>query len=120
MEVSRRRLEPPSGVGDLHLKSEAAQASLREGNKEKVREGLAEISSVSHEAYADVREAILGLRETVSRRRGFVDALRDYAVKFSQQTSVSTQVNVRGTEEPKLAPEAEVQLMRVIQEALTK
>jgi len=106
-------------LGYLHLKSEAAQASLGEGNQEKVREGLADISSVSHEAYADVREAILGLRETVSQRRGFVDALRDYAVKFSQQTSVSTRVNIRGTEEPKLAPDAEVQLMRVIQEALT-
>ena len=106
-------------LGYLHLKSEAAQANLSKGNKEKVREGLAEISSVSHEAYADVREAILGLRDAVSQRRGFVDALREYAVKFSQLTGVSTQLTIGGAGEPKLAPEAEAQLMRVIQEALT-
>ena len=106
-------------LGYLHLKSEAAQANLSEGNKAKVRAGLAEISSVSHEAYADVREAILGLRETVSQRRGFVDALREYAAKFSQLTGVSTQLTVGGAGEPNLAPEAEAQLMRVIQEALT-
>jgi signal transduction histidine kinase len=106
-------------LGYLHLKSEVAQAGLIAGDQEKVQQELAEISSVSHEAYADVREAILGLRETVSPRRGFVDALREYAVKFGQQAGVPTQVELRGCETLKLAPEAEVQLMRVIQEALT-
>ena len=106
-------------LGYLHLKSEVAQAGLIAGDQEKVQQELAEISSVSHEAYADVREAILGLRETVSPRRGFVDALREYAVKFSQQAGVPTRVEMRGCETLQLMPEAEVQLMRVIQEALT-
>jgi signal transduction histidine kinase len=106
-------------LGYLHLKSEVARTALNAGEQAKVHTELAEISSVSHEAYADVREAILGLRETVSPRRGFVAALREYAVKFSQQAGVPTQVEMRGCETLKLAPEAEVQLMRVIQEALT-
>ena len=106
-------------LGYLHLKSEVAQAGLSAGDHEKAQRELAEISSVSHEAYADVREAILGLRETVSQRRGFVDALREYALKFSHQAGVPTQVEMRGCETLELAPEAEVQLMRVIQEALT-
>jgi signal transduction histidine kinase len=106
-------------LGYLHLKSEVAQAGLSAGDQEKVQKELAEISAVSHEAYADVREAILGLRETVSQRRGFVDALREYTVKFSHQAGVPTQFEIRGCETLELAPEAEVQLMRVIQEALT-
>ncbi|MDO8616379.1 MAG: GAF domain-containing sensor histidine kinase [Dehalococcoidia bacterium] len=106
-------------LGYLHLTSESARAGLNAGDLAKTEGALAEISSVAHEAYADVREAILGLRETVSQRRGFVDALREYAVKFSQQAGVSTQVDIHGTEALKLAPEAEVQLLRVIQEALT-
>jgi two-component system nitrate/nitrite sensor histidine kinase NarX len=106
-------------LGYLHLKSQGAQASLSSGNTDRVREDLAEITSVSHEAYADVREAILGLRETVSPHRGFVDALREYLVKFSHQAGVPTKVEIVGDREPNLSPEAEVQLMRVIQEALT-
>jgi signal transduction histidine kinase len=106
-------------LGYLHLKSEAAQASLSRGDSEKVREDLNEIASTSHEAYADVREAILGLRETVSPHRGFVHALREYLVKFSHQAGVSARVEIIGEKEPNLSPEAEVQLMRVIQEALT-
>lgn len=106
-------------LGYLHLKSQSAERALGAGDDAKVRAELAEITSVSQEAYADVREAILGLRETVSQRRGFVDALREYAAKFSQQAGVSTQVEVRCTETVNLPPEAEVQLMRVIQEALT-
>jgi two-component system nitrate/nitrite sensor histidine kinase NarX len=106
-------------LGYLHLKSEAALAAADRGEAAAVQRDLAEISSVSHEAYADVREAILGLRETVSQRRGFVDALREYTTKFSQMAGVSTQLELRGSGELSLAPEAEVQLMRVVQEALT-
>jgi two-component system nitrate/nitrite sensor histidine kinase NarX len=106
-------------LGYLHLKSEGALTAADSGKTDVVRRDLAEISSVSHEAYADVREAILGLRETVSQRRGFVDALRVYTTKFSQMAGIPTQLEMRGSETLMLAPEAEVQLMRVIQEALT-
>ena len=106
-------------LGYLHLKSEVAQAGLAAGDQEKVQKELAEISAVSHEAYADVREAILGLRENISQRRGFVEALREYTVKFSHQAGVPTQFEIRDGTKLELAPEAEVQLMRVIQEALT-
>jgi two-component system nitrate/nitrite sensor histidine kinase NarX len=106
-------------LGYLHLKSEGALAAARGGETEKVRRDLMEISSVSDESYKDVREAILGLRETVSQRRGFVDALRGYTTKFCQMAGLPTYLEVRGSESFVLAPDAEVQLMRVVQEALT-
>jgi signal transduction histidine kinase len=106
-------------LGYLHLKAESALGAARSGDPGKVERELSEISSVSNEAYADVREAILGLREMVSQRRDFINALREYTVKFSRMAGLPTQFELKGCDRVSLAPEAEVQLMRVIQEALT-
>ncbi len=103
----------------LHLKSEGARLSLNAGDADKTERELAEISTVANEAYVDVREAILGLREAVSQRRGFVDTLKEYTAKFSQQAGIPTRVETNGSGALELAPEAELQLMRVVQEALT-
>ena len=106
-------------LGYLHLKSETALRKLSVKDITRTEDELREMAALAREAYADVREAILGLRETVSQQRGFVDVLKEYTVKFSQQAGVPTKVETRGRETLELAPEAEVQLMRVIQEALT-
>jgi two-component system nitrate/nitrite sensor histidine kinase NarX len=106
-------------LGYLHLKSETALRRLSVNDITRTEDELREMAALAREAYADVREAILGLRETVSQRRGFVDALREYTVKFSHQAGVPTQVELHGGEVLELAPDVEVQLMRVIQEALT-
>jgi len=106
-------------LGYLHLKSETALRKLRANELLKTEEELLEIATLAREAYADVREAILGLRETVSAGRSFVDTLREYLLKFSRQAGVPVGLDVDGDEDIDLGPEAEVQLMRVIQEALT-
>jgi two-component system nitrate/nitrite sensor histidine kinase NarX len=106
-------------LGYLHLKSETALGKLRVNDISKAEEQLREMATLSKEAYADVREAILGLRENVSPTRGLVDALREYLQKFSRQAGVAVQLEANGDDRVCLSPEAEVQLMRVIQEALT-
>ncbi len=106
-------------LGLLHLKSKAALVALRRGAVPRVDDDLCEMASVAREGYKDVREAILGLHESVSPTRGFVDALREYLPKFSQQASVPAELDVRGSSDVRIGPEAEVQLMRVVQEALT-
>jgi signal transduction histidine kinase len=106
-------------LGYLHLKSETALRKLRADDIPKTETELQEMATLAKEAYADVREAILGLRESVSSSRGFVDALREYLQKFSRQAGVAVQLDVEGDDNVGLGPEAEVQLMRVIQEALT-
>lgn len=106
-------------LGYVHLRAESARTNLNTGVMDKTERDLAEISSVANEAYADVREAILGLRVAALRQRGFVGTLREYAAKFSQQAGIPTRVETNGSRPLKLAPETEVQLMRVVQEALT-
>lgn len=80
---------------------------------------LVELADLTEEAYRDVREAILGLRESSRADRGFVEGLRAYLEKFSHQSGVHATLATTLDEEPALSPRAEVQVIRVVQEALT-
>jgi nitrate/nitrite-specific signal transduction histidine kinase len=106
-------------LGYLHLQAQGVQSTLTEGNLGKAREELEEMATTAHEAYLDVREAILGLRETVSPRKGLLGTLREYLQKFSRQAGIEATVEAEGEEMPQFSPETEVQLIRAIQEALT-
>src|SRR3990172_6181367 len=106
-------------LGYLHLKAQAAKRHLDGGQPARANDELAEMASLAHEAYVDVREAILGLRETVSPTRGIVGTLREYLQKFARQAGIAAELEVEGDAAPQFPPEAEVQLVRVIQEALT-
>ena len=106
-------------LGYLHLKALATKRHLNGGELARADDELADMASLAHEAYLDVREAILGLRETVSPSRGIVGTLREYLQKFRRQAGIATEIEVEGDAEPQFPPEVEVQLVRVIQEALT-
>jgi signal transduction histidine kinase len=106
-------------LGYLNLRSQTALRKLHANQTASVEAELREMSTVAREAYTDVREAILGLRESASSERGFVDTLREYLEKFSRQANVAVHLEISGGDSVGLGPEAEVQLMRVIQEALT-
>ncbi|MDO8616724.1 MAG: histidine kinase, partial [Dehalococcoidia bacterium] len=106
-------------LGYLHLKAQAAKRHLDGGQPTRANDELAEMASLAHEAYVDVREAILGLRETVSPTRGIVGTLQEYLQKFARQAGIAAELEIEGDAAPQFPPEAEVQLVRVIQEALT-
>ncbi|MDO8612333.1 MAG: histidine kinase, partial [Dehalococcoidia bacterium] len=106
-------------LGYLHLKAQAAKRHLDGGELTRADDELADMASLAHEAYVDVREAILGLRETVSPTRGIVGTLQEYLQKFTRQAGIAAELEVEGDAAPQFPPEAEVQLVRVIQEALT-
>jgi signal transduction histidine kinase len=106
-------------LGYLHLKAQAAKRHLDGGELTRADDELVDMASLAHEAYVDVREAILGLRETVSPTRGIVGTLQEYLQKFSRQAGIAAELEVEGDAAPQFPPEAEVQLVRVIQEALT-
>ena len=106
-------------LGYLHLKAQATKRHLNGGELARADDELADMASLAHEAYLDVREAILGLRETVSPSRGILGTLREYLQKFRRQAGITAEIEVEGDVEPQFRPEAEVQLVRVIQEALT-
>ena len=80
---------------------------------------LTELAEMTHEAYVDVREAILGLRESSHADRELLASLRIYLEKFSNQTGLTGRLETRLPDDLGLPPGAEIQVIRVIQEALT-
>lgn len=104
-------------LGVTHLQLRALEARPELAGAHEVRGGLAELAGLCHEAYRDVREAILGLRESSSGRT-LLESLAAYVDKFSRVSGIVTTLE---TDQPDLAlgPRCEVQVIRVIQEALT-
>ncbi|MCL4459842.1 MAG: GAF domain-containing protein [Chloroflexi bacterium] len=106
-------------LGLLSLKSRIAGDLLLQGEVGKARAEIQEMERVSEDAYADVREAILDLRTTVSPGRGLISTLTEYLHKFSRQHGIHTELIVGDGFDANFSPTTEIQLIRIIQEALT-
>lgn len=97
--------------------SAAVDGSTANGSVPRLARELAELADLCQEAYRDVREAILGLHQ--SNRRGFLESLRGYLEAYQRQSGIDARLECDGDEELSVSPSCEVQLIRVIQEALT-
>lgn len=106
-------------LGYLSMRASVARELLQRGDLEPLAAELVEMGKAADDAYLDVREAILGLRVSSSRSGGLAEALYGYIEKFSRQSGVAAQLDVQGGEPLELPPRIEMQLVRVIQEALT-
>jgi len=106
-------------LGVTHLRLRALDARDEVRGSHKLAEELAELADICQEAYRDVREAILGLRDSSKTERGLLDNLRAYLAKYSQQCKIETSLDSDLDHELTLSPRCEVQVIRVIQEALT-
>jgi signal transduction histidine kinase len=105
------------GVTHLRLRALDTRKELR--NSPVVAVELAALADICEEAYQDVREAILGLRDSSKTERGLQDNLRAYLSKYTQQCNIATFLDSDLDHELSLSPRCEVHLIRVIQEALT-
>ena len=100
----------------LNLKLQAALA-LSE-LPERTSSALREMSDVTQQAYQDVRHTIFGLRTFVSRGLGFEPALAEYLHEFSEQSRIAVDLEVVDGSLAALPRDAELQVVRIIQEAL--
>lgn len=77
------------------------------------------LKKIAATAYDEVRQAIFGLRTMVSRGLGLVPTLTEYLHDFSQQTGITVKLQIADEKAARTSAYAEVQLIRIIQEALT-
>jgi signal transduction histidine kinase len=106
-------------LGYVNTKAQAAEVLIEHGEMERASAQLGQLASAARAAYADVREGILGLRTSLGEDRGFVATLRDYLESWQGQSGVAVElVFAPAPFEPELTPTGEVQLLRIIQEAL--
>ena len=106
-------------VGYLLMQSRAVAKLLSSGETERAQSELCEMQQVAADAYTEVREAILGLRTAVSSSQGLLHALEQYLCSYSQQSGVCARLVIEEGTSLDLSPSAEIQLLRIIQEALT-
>ena len=81
---------------------------------------LTRLSSIVEEAHADIREYILNLSLAPSDQRPFFATLRHYLDGFSQNYGIQTGLSIGPeVDEGQFDPEVQMQLFRIIQEALS-
>ncbi|MDP4014000.1 MAG: GAF domain-containing sensor histidine kinase [Candidatus Nanopelagicales bacterium] len=106
-------------LGACQLRLRALQSRPGVAELDSVFSELTDLADLCGEGYRDVREAILGLRDSGRADWGLLDGLRDYLSDFSRNTGMSTSLECAIDLDPLLTPRCEVQVIRVIQEALT-
>ena len=106
-------------LGYVNTKAQAAKVLLATDQIEKASAQLEQMASASRAAYADVREGILSLRTSLEPERTLSDTLREYLTAWQGQSGVYADLNVDDMQEGALSDLAEVQLLRIVQEALT-
>jgi nitrate/nitrite-specific signal transduction histidine kinase len=105
------------GVTQLRLRALLGNHDILQANG--IATELSELADIAGDAYRDVREAILGLRESSRTDRGLVESLAAYLEKYERQTGIETSLEAEPGDMLTLPPRSEIQVIRVIQEALT-
>ena len=103
-----------------HLQAGAARHLLAQGQLDPAEQCLAQIAEISLSAEADVRDYLLGAKTAFTPDTPFLETVRRYAARFGQQYSLQMELDAsQELEAQGLGFPVEVQLMRVIQEALS-
>jgi len=106
-------------LGLLHMKLRWAEEHSASDNPPQIADALREMTTISAHAYEEVRQSIFGLRTMVSRGLGLIPTLTEYLHEFSAQNGIGVEFEVVDGRPIHLSPASEVQLIRIIQEALT-
>ncbi len=106
-------------LGYLRLQLKVAGEHLAKGEPKEAERILSEMIGTTEEAYVDAREAIADLRSAVFEGGDFVNTLQAYVEEFGLQNRIETQIIVEG--DGRIRPPAvqAVQLIRIVQQALT-
>lgn len=108
-------------LGYVNTKAQAAQELLRGGQTDRASAQIGQLAAAARNAYADVRENILGLRTSLEKERDFLDTLQDYLERWQDQSGIAVTLDAPAdaSKAVALTPLAELQFLRIIQEALT-
>jgi signal transduction histidine kinase len=110
-------------VGALRLWSEEALTSLKDHELDGVQKALEKIEGAASDAYASLRDEILGLRDIILPSKGLFAYFSEYLRRFQRQWSIRTELQVDECAEAldslPIPQMAKIQLLRIFQEGLT-
>jgi signal transduction histidine kinase len=84
-----------------------------------LREDILLMKRVVAGAYEEVQQAIFGLKMMVSRGLGLIPTFAEYLHEFGEQTGITVKLRVADEAATRFSPHVEIQLIRIVQEALT-
>jgi signal transduction histidine kinase len=100
----------------VSTKAQAVREYLNQGKIEEAKVQLEQLAVAAREIYADVREGILGLRTVVDKDHAFGDVLGRFLERWEDQSGIRVELQLSAL--PELPGDVELQLLRIIQEAL--
>lgn len=107
-------------LGYINAQTLALKKLLSDGRLAEAQNELTEMEESARDLYADVREGIFGLRMAGSWEKGFLTLLREYVERYREMSGLDARLEIapemRGVQLP---PACEIQLIRIVQEALT-
>ena len=101
----------------LKIQTQLLHNAVAKGNTAARDRSMAELDVGVRECYADVRELLVHFRTRTSEE-DIEAALRTTLSKFEHQTGVATQLSMEGHGLP-LAPDVQIQVLHMVQEALS-
>jgi signal transduction histidine kinase len=104
-------------LGYVNTKVQAAEAYLKREKVEDAEAQLRELATAARQAYADVRESIVGLRTLPGPQRSLNDVLTEYLERWEEMSGVEISLHIDPS--AVLRPSQELQLVRIVQEGLT-
>ncbi|MDF0605589.1 type IV pili methyl-accepting chemotaxis transducer N-terminal domain-containing protein [Neisseriaceae bacterium TC5R-5] len=101
----------------LNLQVQMLESELQDSHNDTVQQTLTFIKTGVQECYEDVRELLLNFRTRLNKE-DFPETVHKLLQRFEQQAQVLTQCQIRGEGLP-LSPEQELQVIFILQEALS-
>ncbi len=105
-------------LGYLNIKASITDSWLNKGAVGEAHSSLFELQQIIQEAYTDVREGIFNLRMTDAAQQGLVETLHQYLAKYREHYGVDARLSIANGFQARLRADAEIQVMRIVQEAL--
>jgi signal transduction histidine kinase len=106
-------------LGFMNLQVQTLESLLAQGKTDKLHAKLDQMRQAVQTAHADVRENILSLRTTLASDKGMIPAMTEYIEEFGIQTKIDVAFQTQVEGDLALSSIAEVQLVCILQEALS-
>jgi signal transduction histidine kinase len=104
------------GLGFLNFKMQQIERLLAREQWQGAHEALCEMREGLQDLYTEVRQTIQDLRWIPEDGKGLNQRLYQYVLDYGDRTGLHVSLDVSG--EPKLSPQDEIHLFRIVQEAL--
>lgn len=103
----------------LRMRAEEAMYCLEEGNVAAAEDTLEQITHIAQLAYRDIHDDIVGLRIVPGQEQGLLATLTDYFDRFQKQWGIDVEFVRPDDLLCPLPLLTEIQLIRIVQEAMT-